>query len=444
VRGRLIANAFCLRTSDQRSGADTPTVSLGAILFFLRKKQKHNCVMFRLVAHTILALTVGAVTFDSSVPLTSSFVATDYPSKFAATSSYTLYWKILDANSTAPIIEMALQLKGASGWMAVGWQAQGQMGGSDIVLCTFTDGNASAVDMYADGEFTPSSDSTQNIIAVNGSQLNDVTTVRFRRFLNTGDTNTGLRGRQDALLQMGSPTVFIFAYNPSTTSLFQHPSNAVGSFSTVLSASGSDGTTQGFANDHGSRVAHAVMMITAWLIFVPSGIVIARYYKRWGHKWYQMHVGLQISAVLLTLSAFIVIVIAENPDHTWSSGEPLALTHGIFGIVITILAVLFQPLLGKLADTMWSPDRQKTPFWPDKLHWYVGRFVGVLALANIFMGVWLLDDSFYAYLAVVIILLICVLILCVYSARKHFKLGPDHTQLENGESGSMQLTDKEQ
>ena len=42
-------------------------------------------------------------------------------------------------------------------------------------------------------------------------------------------------------------------------------------------------------------------------------------------------------------------------------------------------------ILGVVSDKLWFPNKAPT-WWPDKLHWWLGRVVACLAIANLFLG----------------------------------------------------------
>ena len=87
-------------------------------------------------------------------------------------------------------------------------------------------------------------------------------------------------------------------------------------------------------------IVHMVFMIAAWFILVPAAILIGRYGRTF-FKWFPVHRAITISAFVLVLIGFIVIVV-----QTSQSGSPhFSSTHGRVGLAVFIVMFL-QILLG--------------------------------------------------------------------------------------------------
>ena len=103
------------------------------------------------------------------------------------------------------------------------------MTSADIILGSVSDTtNAVSINDYnAFTEGTPSLDTslggTNDILNYAGTQSNGVTTIKFRRYLNTND----IHGR-DYVIDPEDSLTLIFAYQSSTDDLVQHSS--MGSF----------------------------------------------------------------------------------------------------------------------------------------------------------------------------------------------------------------------
>ena len=359
--------------------------------------------------------------------MSAEFSASDYPASYTPSSTLSYHWKIIKGTSASPIIEVAMRLQG-TGWIAIGFQPQGRMAGADIILGFVSNGAVTVQDMKASGEVTPQLDPVQNILQSAGSESNGVTVIKFQRLLNTGDSN-------DAVLKVEQKNTFIWAYHPSNDALVEHPRTGRGSFSAVLSASNQPSETKAL-NDEGELsklIAHGALMLVAWIVLVPLGIIMAKFWKRLGHKWYLAHAGIQSFACLLTLASFILIIVIKSPDgHAFfdASTNPVAFTHAIFGVLVTVIGAVFQPVIGKIADSMWKADRTEVPVWPDKVHWYTGRVVSLLALINIILGVIVLDDQEAVWFGVLIVLVLAVAGAWVWSWRAFVKSGGKQAESE--------------
>ena len=236
-----------------------------------------------------------------------------------------------------------------------------------------------------------------------------MTLIKFRRSLNTGDSN-------DAVLKLDQSNTFIWAYHPTSDALIEHSSSACGSFSAVLSSTNEASRVTTLTNGVNDRlVIHGVMMIAAWIFLVPLGIIVAKFYKRWGHKWYQLHAGMQSLACFMTIVSFIIVLMAKNPNHSFFSKNAVTVVHAVIGVVITSLGALFQPAIGKIADSMWRPDRVGTPMWPDRIHWYIGRSLTLMAFINVILGIILIDESVDVWFGVSAVILMSVVGLWIWS-----------------------------
>ncbi|KAJ1565139.1 hypothetical protein HK405_013066, partial [Cladochytrium tenue] len=107
-------------------------------------------------------------------------------------------------------------------------------------------------------------------------------------------------------------------------------------------------------------LVHGSLMFVAWGVCPPAAIFIARYLKpQLRHNWYRLHMGLATGGTLLLTGLGLLFV---------------ELTLGPGDVV-----------LGVLANWLFSPSRTGVPWW-DQLHWWLGRGVVLLALAQIHLG----------------------------------------------------------
>lgn len=147
-------------------------------------------------------------------------------------------------------------------------------------------------------------------------------------------------------------------------------------------------------------IAHMVMMIVAWFILVPAGILIARYGRTF-FKWFPYHRGIQIAAFVLVLIGFILIVVEVAQGggghfnnthsqaglavfiimivqiilgavgHRFKRFNPTRIVHVVIGLGVTVTAI-WNSTAG-LALWQWGPPR-----WAQWILWIWG---GVLAIA---------------------------------------------------------------
>jgi hypothetical protein len=139
-------------------------------------------------------------------------------------------------------------------------------------------------------------------------------------------------------------------------------------------------------------------MAISWGILIVISVFIARWGKNvLGHWWYYLHATINIVCMLAAWSAFGIAVQMASGDDWKHSSVKNALGHAWTGLLIMI-TMPFQVCIGWYADRVYDKDRTEVPVWPDKVHWWIGRVIVLLAICNIFVGMKTLDVS-QGYLA---------------------------------------------
>jgi hypothetical protein len=195
---------------------------------------------------------------------------------------------------------------------------------------------------------------------------------------------------------------FIFAYsfqrpdNPdSTTSPFAIH-DFFGTFRadfTTSSADSNNGSVSGGAGpaltteNFGQIVLiHAWLMWIAWILFSCAGIFTARYLKSvFPDYWFPIHkFFMGIGSVLVSLIAFIILYLYKTPPHFSSTHEKIGLSILVFMIA--------EAVLGWIIDKLYDPARLFIPL-RDKVHWWFGRSILVLAVINVQLGFDLFNEK---------------------------------------------------
>lgn len=128
---------------------------------------------------------------------------------------------------------------------------------------------------------------------------------------------------------------------------------------------------------------HGSLMITAWILFVSVGILLARHYKNvWestmicGVKpWFAFHRGLMMLSVAMMIAALVLIFYRLGG---WSPNEN---PHSILGIVASVLG-LTQPIMA-LFRCHPHQDHRYIFNW---LHWFNGNAGQIIAVTAIFFA----------------------------------------------------------
>lgn len=119
-------------------------------------------------------------------------------------------------------------------------------------------------------------------------------------------------------------------------------------------------------------VAHGVLMVVAWLVIVPLGVISMRYLKRYNPTAFQLHRGLNLSGVVLALVALVL---------AYTQGSHTETAHLVVGTIVGFLMIL-QVAGGLLRPNLRSARRRV---------WYAGHGGSgytalALAMANVWVG----------------------------------------------------------
>jgi len=318
---------------------------------------------------------------------------TNFPFSAALDGTLTVNWNINNADGT---IDIGLQCKGCTGWVAFGPSPQALMIGADAVLSWINpDGTLTTNDYFItergiSGIITDiQRGGTDDILGSFGENKNGVLTIIFRRKLVTGD-------KQFDVDYTAGQVGVVFAYNPTTPgpTLVQH----LGTTRNPVKIDFFSGVVNIDATIDNLRKAHGAIMFVVWCVAIPVTSFIARYLKaQLGHAWFEIHRITNFIAMLMNVAAFAIAVYFVN-------GTPhFLLPHQIIGLIVFILGTV-QPIIGTIADRLWTPEREKTPIFPDITHWIIGWVTLALALVNIGLGifdyVFATSTALFVYIAI--------------------------------------------
>ena len=353
-----------------------------------------------------------------AIDLSSAFTFSDGP--------FTMRFKVDTVNNQ---VSFALSKSGSAGYVAICFtESAGVMGPGDSYVA-FASSAASGGYVVSDrqnpsGKSAPPADAKQDVLGVSGSETGGVMTVEFVRALDTGDNG-------DVVISDADINI-VWAISDSAT-----PGGGAGSATSGVSKHATTSTAAIKINFFTGKVskddlreklikAHAWMMIISWVVLIPVGIVVARFLKdKLGVWWFRVHRFTQWMAVLATFAAFGMAIWFTNEDF---KGENKS--HKIIGLIVVLVAFL-EPVLGELSNLMWSPDRSGTPWFPDKIHWWVGRGLTLLAMANCFFGMQAKDWPLSTYVAVGFGIFLVVVVYIVFEftvGAVHHNKSDDYTK----------------
>ncbi|EYU22157.1 hypothetical protein ABFS82_09G017100 [Erythranthe guttata] len=137
------------------------------------------------------------------------------------------------------------------------------------------------------------------------------------------------------------------------------------------------------------KIAHGVINAVSWGILLPIGAITARYLRQIqsvGPAWFYMHVGVQISAIVLGTVGFgIGIKLGEmSPGRVYGPHRKLGFAAFCLGWLQT-LALLFRPKTTNKFRKYWK-----------SYHHFVGYGCVILGVVNCFQGFEVMGEE-YSY-----------------------------------------------
>lgn len=150
------------------------------------------------------------------------------------------------------------------------------------------------------------------------------------------------------------------------------------------------------SDSEGLMKAHGIIMIFTWMLFVSTGVLVARYFKTaWPTRkicgeaaWFAVHRAVMVSVAILTIIAFILILVYKQGGWV-SRDNQRAFAHSIVGILVVCFAII-QPLMALFRCHPGTPYR----FIFNYLHMGVGMSALILSIVAIFLAMFFEDFDF--------------------------------------------------
>lgn len=140
-------------------------------------------------------------------------------------------------------------------------------------------------------------------------------------------------------------------------------------------------------------------MLLGWLFFIPFSIIIIRLGSNL-NRWFPLHILLALIGVGLIIAGAVFGFFLSNGQ--FSS------THQLTGVVI--VGILFvEIIVGIVISKLWKIDRSTIP-WYNKVHWWIGRLVILLAFVNIFLGFNILNLALWMYILTGIVMILWIVV----------------------------------
>ena len=332
------------------------------------------------------ATTAVVTAAPTPVPFTSGKF--DFQKQLDAAGLMTLAWRVNPGN--APSVTVRLSCARTT-YLAFGLNTVGKMPGTYSVIASSSEAGST----WYVAEYNINSKDGSGIVAqpaakqslrdVSVEQADGMTTLYFTRDAVSVDADDmaftlGLDGPGDTV-------VWAFGNDGDSTLHYHGASNSGTAGASVVNwGNGVTEEASVLGLNHEAVLAHGIAMLLAWGLCVPSGILVARFYKHLGQFWFMVHRALQSISVLLTMFAFYIIVDAVEKAKG-SHFEGTDSHHKKLGLVITILTVL-QPLNAFVRPHATAKGENKPclrALW-EWIHKGVGWALLLAGLVNVFTG----------------------------------------------------------
>ncbi|XP_015456449.3 putative ferric-chelate reductase 1 [Astyanax mexicanus] len=287
------------------------------------------------------------------------------------------YFMAVTALPTASGISVELQGR-AEGYISFGFSDDQRMGNDDIYICgTDSNGTVQVQHAFSTGRSRPTIVPLGNVSDITASMSDGVIGCSF---ISRNPISAG------GMTEQNSTYFLLYAYGSTTDGLIQfHGTNR------FISDSRVDVLNPQIvkrAHHPSASKAHGSLMLIAWMTTSSVGMITARYLKAVGKGkgcsskdvWFLAHVSLMSFTVIITAIAFIL---EFAHIKGWAGG-----VHPVLGCLVMILS-LIQPVA---AAFRCSPQHEKR-FVFNWMHGIMALVIKVLAVAAIFTGLALFDDS---------------------------------------------------
>lgn len=271
-----------------------------------------------------------------------------------------VYWTIREDDGE---IDTLFRAPTNGGYVGFGWGYEQMVGSNAVIAFQDSDGNAKIGDYFLEAQDPEGVNPSDKLQISNEEAAIDGEFVlgAFTRKLVLEGSPTISKGETLAIWAVG-------AVPGSDGRLEQHGERGGGTFD--LSK-----TSGGFVADDGDRnffIAHAVLMLVAWLALTPAAVVIMTHLKGYNPLAFQLHRGLNVTSAAVVVAAYVMGVV--NGSHT-------AKAHLALG-TIAFIFVLLQVTSGVLRPHKETPKRK--PWYIQ--HAVLGHIALTLAMANALVG----------------------------------------------------------
>ena len=317
-------------------------------------------------------------------------------------------WLPPQANETDLVMTVSLA---GTGWFAWGL-GEGMADGDILLLRTTATGQGQVLDTRSTGYAMPFTDASQDASLEASSEMGGVSSITFRRALDTGDAD-------DKAIRRGDTQVpIMLAWDISSDAFSFHGSNRILGRLDLFTPASQVEAGAGFEDLSDDRSAyvnaylyHGISMVLTWGLLVPSSVFSVRFAKHYPF-WMSYHRWAMVGSSTVTVPAASAALIAQ------ATGTIQGRAHALVGIVLVVIMQM-QLFVGLLVRH-WMKGASEPPMRSYLAARFGHRLAGwgvlLLGLAQSYMGVTLLSpDLRGGYLGLVITVCVVFLLALLYN-----------------------------
>lgn len=270
-----------------------------------------------------------------------------------------VYWTVGENDDE---IETLFRAPTSGGYVGFGWGYTEMLGSNVAIAFQDKEGNAQIEDYFMGARTSEGvqPNNNQKLTAPDAAIDGEFVAGLFTRKLEADGIPKITIGRTPAIWAVGEkPT--------SATSLVQHGTRGRGEIDLSADSGGLN-----VISNRNFFIAHAALMLIAWLALTPAAVVIMTHLKGYNPAAFQVHRGLNVLSVLVVVIAYIMAVVRGSHE---------AKAHLALGTIVFIFA-LIQAVSGALRPHKGTPERK--PWYLQ--HALLGHTALILAIANAMVG----------------------------------------------------------
>jgi len=228
------------------------------------------------------------------------------------------------------------------------------------------------------------------------------TVARFTRSLSSGNNP----------ISQTDATPIVIAYG-TTDTMAQHSSSARGAY--LLNLATAELTVPAVAQKASTlRIVHGALMFAGFGVFIPVGVIIARYGKQdIGDAWFVIHALVQVFGYFISFAAFLIALYMVSGAHFTTKAHSQLGLAVVVGGVLQLTLGFFRP--GHVAKGSYKPNARVV--W-EIVHKWFGRLLNVVVIITIFFGLYQYAVPTGLYIAYAVYVGVMILLIIGLEIRK--------------------------